>query len=68
MDNQLDNYKEEPVYYCIHCLSLKIRSDEVCDYCEECGSTDIAETTIDKWQELYKKKYGINYINKKSRN
>ena len=68
MDNQLDNYNEEPVYYCIHCLSLKIRSYEVCDYCEECGSTDIAETTIDKWQELYKKKYGTNYINKKSRN
>lgn len=32
------------------------------DYCDDCGSTDIVETDIDNWRELYKKKFGFDYL------
>jgi hypothetical protein len=47
-----EEYNNEPVYYCKQCLSLKIRDVEHIDnseYCDDCGYTDIGETTIDKW-------------------
>jgi hypothetical protein len=36
-------YNEEPVLYCEHCLSLKIRDAGLEDliYCDECGATNI---------------------------
>lgn len=68
-DSEEDNtYNEEPVMYCRNCLSLKIRTVagmEDADYCDECGSTEISETTIQEWQELYKDKYGHYYLNNK---
>ena len=39
-----NTYNEEPVLYCKHCLSLKVRfvpRMKDSDYCDECGSTDI---------------------------
>ena len=41
-------YNDEPVFYCKHCLSLKIRDAGLPDllYCDECGSADILTTNI----------------------
>lgn len=56
--SQLDSpYNDENVFYCKHCLSLKIRSAEEQDYCDDCGSTNIEETSIFEW---LKKKENIN--------
>lgn len=61
------DYNSIPVYYCEHCLSLKIRSvGNVPDteYCEECNSTNVATTTIDEWEKLYKNRYGFKFLDK----
>lgn len=61
-----EEYNEEPVYFCRHCLSLKIKSVPSfnhTEYCEDCGSTSIDSANIFKWEELYKCKYGKKYIN-----
>ena len=61
-------YNSEPVLYCRNCLSLKIfnvKGMEDSDYCDECGSTAIEETSIEEWEELYKKKYGMKFLDKK---
>lgn len=60
-------YNAIPVYYCRQCLSLKIRyipgiTDT--DYCDECNSTDIQQTTIDEWEKLYESRYGYKFLNK----
>ncbi len=48
-----EDYNQEPVYYCVSCHSLKIRSlDGETDYCDNCGSTIIAQTDIETWKEL----------------
>lgn len=62
-----DEYNNEPVFYCVKCLSLKIRdipymSDS--DYCDACGSTNIQQTHIDQWEEMYEKKYGHKFLTK----
>lgn len=57
----LNSYNIEPVYYCKHCLSLHVISD-VCDYCANCGNTDIDSTDIFNWEKLYQKKYGKKLI------
>lgn len=62
------DYNKEPVYYCIHCLSLKIMKEEDFDYCDECGSTDIAQTSIENWEKLYKEKYSSSSNNTKDNN
>lgn len=60
-------YNEIPVSYCKRCLSLRVmnlvNSDEF-DFCDECGSTDIEQTHIENWRNLYKARYGFEYINK----
>ncbi len=64
---ETNNYNKEPVFYCRHCLSLKIKSvpsmTEL-DYCDECGTTDIGQTDIESWRTLYKNRYGIDYLDK----
>lgn len=45
-------YNDEPVYYCKHCLSLKIRSAGEQDFCDVCGSTDIGTASIFEWEKL----------------
>lgn len=60
-----EEYNAEPVFYCKHCLNLKIRGIpfmEDSEYCDECGSTDIVQCDIHEWQELYKNKYGHYYL------
>lgn len=63
---QQDNpYNNEKVFCCTHCLSLRIRgvpnSDDY-NYCDSCGTTDIASCSIQEWEELYKQKYGHKYL------
>lgn len=62
--NQINSdYNQQPVFYCKNCLSLKIRGVEEYNYCDECGSTDIEETSIFNWEEMYKNKFGVSYLN-----
>lgn len=63
-DNPLD-YNDEPVLYCKHCLSLKIRNIPIMedsDYCDDCGSTDIEKASIEEWEILYNNKYGHKFL------
>ena len=63
-------YDEDPVYYCKRCLSLKVKEMPFVpsqDYCEDCGAVDIGTTTIEEWKEMYKKKYGHDFIVKVER-
>lgn len=60
-------YNNEPVYYCKHCLSLKIRNVpmiEDSDYCDECGSTNIGQCSIEEWEKMYKERYGFKFLDK----
>ena len=62
----IEDYNSEPVYYCKHCLSLAVLNipdvPDTC-YCDKCGSTDIASSSIEEWEELYQKKYGHKFVN-----
>ena len=61
-----EEYDKEPVFYCKDCLSLcSLPLEEVLDYCDDCGSTNIGETDIHTWEAMYEKKYGIKFLNKK---
>ena len=52
-----EEYNNIPVHYCTKCLSLKILVyDEETSYCDDCGSTDIAEAHINEVLELQKNK------------
>ena len=67
MNNSKQEYNEDPVFYCKNCLSLKIKTVQVdsnLDYCDECGSTDIAQTSIEEWRDIYKNRYGTDFLNK----
>ncbi len=58
-------YDSIPVYYCQHCLSLKIKDVDGIphsEYCCDCGSTNISKTDIDQWEELYFKRYKHKYL------
>ena len=59
MNNKPD-YNAEPVYYCTHCLSLKVMRmagmDELC-YCDKCGSTEIDTANIRVWETMYQARY-----------
>lgn len=62
---EMEEYNQIPVYYCRKCLSLNIKSvgtEEGCEFCDECGSTDIVTTTIEEWENLYKNKHGHRYL------
>ena len=59
-------YNEEPVHYCKRCLSLNIRVDENGEeFCEECTSTNIVETDIFNWENLYEQMYGHSFLKQK---
>lgn len=66
-DSKHNAYNDEPVYYCSHCLSLRVRDAGLPDllYCDECGSSDILSTKIEVWESLYKEKYGVRYLDRK---
>lgn len=61
-------YNDIPVYYCKECLSLKIMRvagmEEAC-YCDICGCTDIKQSSIEEWEQLYNKKHGFTHLNSK---
>lgn len=57
----MEDYNEEPVFYCTHCLSLKILALDDYDYCDDCGGTDIATTDIYTWRQMYKDRYGKDF-------
>lgn len=61
-----NDYNDEPVFYCMHCLSLRIRDAGLPDllYCDECGSVDILSSSIEEWEDLYKQKYGCKLLDK----
>lgn len=65
-DNQ-NNYNDEPVFYCKHCLSLKIMNESKMfdlEYCGDCGSTNIDQTHISNWEEIYRQRYGFKLLDK----
>jgi hypothetical protein len=57
-----NEYNKEPVFYCKHCLSLKIRSVSGMDYCDSCSATDIEQCNIEDWENMYKHKYGHKFL------
>lgn len=62
-----NEFNTEPVFYCKHCLSLKIKAVpgmKDLDYCDECGATDIAQTDIETWRKMYREKFGFDYLDK----
>lgn len=56
--------EEDNVFYCQHCLSLKVIviPKTINCYCGECGNTDIIETNINLWEELYAEENGRRYL------
>lgn len=69
--NKLEEYNSIPVHYCKGCLSLKIKTVAEgldLDYCDECGCTDIEESHIEEWRNLYIKRYGFDYLTKNLNN
>ena len=70
LKSNFDNgkYNSIPVFYCKHCLSLKIKTvdesidTEYLDFCADCGSTEIGQTDIHTWEKMYEQKYGKNFL------
>ena len=56
-----EEYNNIPVLYCKQCKSLKIMELGY-DYCDTCGCTDIAETDINTWEQIYEDTYGEKYV------
>lgn len=63
---RIDDYNNEPVYYCKNCLSLSIMelTDDI-SFCDRCGNTEIGICHIDEWEKLYREKYGRDHIKHK---
>lgn len=59
MPSKID-YNSEPVFYCKHCLSLRIMRiegfDDLC-YCDKCNSTEIESADISVWEKLHQARY-----------
>ena len=56
---------EEPVFYCEHCLSLRVLSINQSDdslFCDDCGSSSIDTANIIDWENMYKNKYNKSYL------
>lgn len=68
MGNTKEQYNDEPVFYCKDCLSLKVKTVAEgldLDFCDECGSTNIATAHIEEWKALYRERYGFDYLTNK---
>lgn len=61
-----EEYNNIPVYYCKHCLSLKIMDAGLPDllYCDDCSSAEVLSTHIQDWEDKYKQKYGFKFLEK----
>lgn len=53
-----EDYNNEPVFYCKHCLSLAIIDAGIVDFCKDCGGADIGVATLEEYDELHLKKFG----------
>lgn len=65
MEDNKEEYNAIPVYYCSSCLSLNIKGIpelKGLDYCDDCGATIINSSNIEEWKELYKNRYGFDYL------
>lgn len=58
----IEDYNNEPVYYCTQCLSLKIKIVGGFNFCDDCGSTSIATAHIEDWENQYKERYGETFL------
>lgn len=58
----IDDYNDEPVYYCKNCLSLRIKIVGGYDFCDECGCTDIKTAHISDWEKLYEERNGHMFL------
>lgn len=62
------DYDSIPVFYCKHCLSLRIKcmdeehEEDFIEYCDDCSSTDIGQTDIHTWERMYEDEYKRNYL------
>ena len=56
--------EEDTVDYCAKCYSIDIKYEDSIgmDCCRKCGCTDFKTTTWDKWEELYKGRYGHKFV------
>lgn len=53
-------YNKIPVYYCKHCGSLKIvaiQRNNIEDYCDDCGGTNIGKVSIEGWLKMQETVY-----------
>lgn len=55
-------YNDEPVEYCVHCLSLAIREVNGGPYCDKCGCTATAKVDIHTWESMYENIHGAKYV------
>lgn len=61
--NYNQQWDSNPVYYCTECLSLAISGEiEGCEYCQKCGSPEIAQDNIQHWEDKYIKRFGHKYL------
>ena len=63
---EYNDYDSEPVRYCARCYSLKIKCDdtmdsECCEYCDDCGCSDVNEAPFEVWEQKYEKRYGHKF-------
>lgn len=58
---RLEEYNNEPVYYCRHCLSLRIKTTCGEDFCDNCNSTDIDSCHISEWQDMMNKRFNKQF-------
>lgn len=58
------DYNSIPVFYCKHCLSLKIIDGGYIDYCDNCGSTDVDEASLEEYDAMHKQRFGTTYFYK----
>jgi hypothetical protein len=75
MITKKQDYNNVPVTYCKTCLKLHIKevtfpketgsSQAVVPYCVDCGNTDLGQTHITEWEDMYEEEYGEKFIDKK---
>lgn len=58
-------YNNEPVHYCVNCLSLALKElNGIKDMwaCRDCGTTKSQETNINIWENLYRSQYKQDFL------
>lgn len=62
----IEEYNDEPVFFCEHCLSLKIKIVGGYDFCDDCGSTAVQTAHIEDWEKMYQQRYGRKFLEENS--